>query len=223
MANEHTTPHPPETAEFGHVTPGGPTHAYERHDGMEVKKFSVGPFDNNVYVIRCAETNMGLLIDGAADPDRIIAELDGLDVVGIVQTHGHPDHVQALPKLVTSLGVPVYCHGSESKRMGVESRPIGDGQTLQVGAIDVDVWHTPGHTPGSLSFLAKGHLFSGDTLFPAGPGNTFERPAAFQEVMRSLDRLFTLPDDTRVSPGHGLDTTLARERPYVEIWRARGW
>ncbi len=216
------TPHPPATPEFGHVTPGGPAHAYEPTEAMAVKKFSVGPFDNNVYVVTCARTNKSVVIDGAAAPERILEEAGGTDVVAIVQTHGHPDHIQALSKLVEVLGVPVYAHTGDAGKMPVSTKPASDGQTLRVGELELDVWHTPGHTPGSLCFLIDGFVFSGDTLFPAGPGRTTNREG-FTAVMRSVDRLFALDDETRVCPGHGLDTTIGRERPYVETWRARGW
>jgi glyoxylase-like metal-dependent hydrolase (beta-lactamase superfamily II) len=189
---------------------------------MAVTKFSVGPFDNNVYVVRCEQTGQAVIIDGAADPDRILAEAKGAEVVGILQTHNHPDHVQALPSLVEHLRAPVYAHPSDAPRMGVPTTSLGDGQTLRVGEVELDVLHTPGHTPGGLCFVARGHLFSGDTLFPAGPGRV-TREESFTTIMRSLDRLFELPDETRVSPGHGLDTTIGRERPYLGTWRARGW
>lgn len=217
-----TTPHPPATPEFAHVTPGGPTHAYEPNGCMQVKKFSVGPFDNNVYVLHCTGSNKALIVDGAADADRILREVEGMDVVAIAQTHGHPDHVSALPKLVAALGAPVLAHKGDASKMPVPTTPLVDGQTIRVGEIDVDVLHTPGHTPGGMCFVARGHLFSGDTLFPGGPGATTS-PALFQQVMASLDRLFALPDETRVSPGHGRDTTIGRERPYLPTWRRRGW
>jgi len=107
--------------------------------------------------------------------------------------------------------------------MPVRADALGEGDRLTVGSAEVAVIHTPGHTPGSLCFLLGDHLFTGDTLFPGGPGNTGGNRSAFETIMRSLDRLFELPDATRVSPGHGLDTTLGRERPYLEVWRTRGW
>ncbi|MCA1832520.1 MAG: MBL fold metallo-hydrolase [Actinomycetota bacterium] len=209
------TPRPPATAEFGHVTPDGPAHHYP---DTGVAKLSVGAYDNNVYVI--ARDGQGIIVDGAADPERILKEVAGLAVAGIVQTHNHFDHVQALADLVAALNVPVYAHRLDAPPVGFE--PLDEG-SVTIGSITLRVLHTPGHTPGSLCYLIDEFLFSGDTLFPGGPGNTDGDPSRFANVMASLDRLFVLPDATRVLPGHGLDTTIGRERPYVETWRTRGW
>ena len=214
------TPHPPSTPEFGAVTPGRPAHAYPDAGGLSVKKFSVGPYDNNVYVM--SSGGEALIVDGANDADRIIAEIDGMRVKAIVQTHGHFDHVQALRSLVDTLNVPVYANRGD-RPMSVHIEPFGEGDDLTVGDVTVRVMHTPGHTPGSLCFAAGSFLFSGDTLFPGGPGATDGDPQRFAQVMTSLGRLFALPDETRVCPGHGLDTFIGRERPYVEAWRRRGW
>jgi glyoxylase-like metal-dependent hydrolase (beta-lactamase superfamily II) len=213
------TPHPPATAEFGSVTPGGPSHVYPAEAGVRIVKVSVGPFDNNVYVI--ASGGEAVIVDGAADADRILQEAAGLTVRAIVQTHGHPDHVAALASLVDRLGAPVMAHPGDG--LPVPFRPLRDGDRVSVGPVEVRVLHTPGHTPGSLCYLVANHLFSGDTLFPGGPGNTDGDQGRFTQIMASLDRLFELADETRVSPGHGLDTTIGRERPYLETWRARGW
>ena len=222
MSPSEETPRPPATPEFGAVTPGGETHAYPTAgDGIAVKKFSVGPYDNNVYIL--SSGGEAVIVDGANDADRILAEVGGQRVVGIVQTHGHFDHVQALSKLVAELGVPVYAHPADGKNMPVPVEDLGEGDTPTVGRVTVRVMHTPGHTPGSLCFLAGGYVFSGDTLFPGGPGGTDGDPNRFAKVMTSLGRLFALPDETRVCPGHGIDTFIGRERPYVETWRARGW
>jgi glyoxylase-like metal-dependent hydrolase (beta-lactamase superfamily II) len=188
---------------------------------VHIVKVSVGPYDNNVYLL--SSSGQAIVVDGAAEPDRIIREVSSraLTVSAIVQTHNHPDHTAALPALVAALNAPVLAHPAD--RMPVPTESLEDGQLVQVGGADVVVFHTPGHTPGSLSYLVEGFLFSGDTLFPGGPGNTEGSPTAFDQIMRSVDRLFELPDDTRVCPGHGLDTTIGRERRYLEVWRTRGW
>src|SRR5207302_1417698 len=109
-------------------------------------------FDNNVYVVRAVGSDDALIVDGAADAERILKEVAGLNVVGIVETHGHADHVQALPDLVSALGVTVYAHGGDASKMPVSTQPLRDAQTMVVGDIELSVFHTPGHTPGSLSF-----------------------------------------------------------------------
>jgi len=101
---------------------------------------------------------------------------------------------------------------------------IVDQQVLNFGALSLQAIHTPGHTPGSTCFLIGKHLFTGDTLFPGGPGNTQHDPVRFERIIASIrERLFSLPDETVVYPGHGLDTTIGRERPHLEEWIARGW
>ena len=158
-------------------------------------------------------------MDGAAEPERILAEADGLRILGIVETHGHADHVGALEDLVEALGVPVLAHAGD--RMPVSTEPLAGEETLSVGPVDVQVLHTPA-TAGSLCFLANEYLFSGDTLFPAGPGNTGEDGP---RSPRSCGAWTAVPTPRRHAglPGHGLDTTIGRERPYVEVWRGRGW
>jgi glyoxylase-like metal-dependent hydrolase (beta-lactamase superfamily II) len=224
MTKDAETPHPPATPEFGHVVVGGPTHTYPSSGATDVRvsKFAVGPYDNNVYVV--ASGGDAIVVDGAAEPDRILREVKGLRVVSIVETHDHPDHTAALRALVEALAVPVLAHPEDP--MPVPAEPLAHGDRVRVGDVELTVLHTPGHTPGSLCFLlepsgAEPHLFTGDTLFPGGPGNT--GGGGFERIMRSLDELFELPDATRVSPGHGLDTTIGRERPYLQTWRDRGW
>jgi glyoxylase-like metal-dependent hydrolase (beta-lactamase superfamily II) len=219
MDEAQATPRPPETAEFGLVTVGGPVHDYPPEGLLRIRKVAVGPYENDVYAL--ISGGEALIVDGADEPDRIVDLVDGLTVKGIVQTHNHTDHVQALAALVESLGVPVYAHADDPPPVAFTE--IGEGDALTVGDVTVRALHTPGHTPGSVCYMAGSSLFSGDTLFPAGPGKTADA-GRFAEIMATLDRLFAeLPDGTRVCPGHGIDTTIGRERPYVETWRARGW
>ncbi len=219
-----------ETREYsGHVEPGGA--AIRRTvevDGatVEVRKLSVGPMDNNVYVLHDTASNEALLIDAANDAPRILREVDALDVRAIVTTHGHWDHWQALDEVADATGARVWLHPADAELVPRRADDEGaDGSMLRVGAASVRLLHTPGHTPGSVCLLlGEHHLFTGDTLFPGGPGNTFGDADAFRTIMTSLrERLFALPDGTWVYPGHGDDTTLGKERPSLDEWQARGW
>lgn len=216
------TPRPPATPEFGAVTPNGPIHHYPVVDGLQVSKRSVGDFDNDCYLVRCANTGRALLIDGAAEPDLLEEMIGDATLIGIAQTHGHWDHVRALEALVQRHQVPVQATSGDG--YPVPALEIRDGDLLEVGDLRVQAWHRPGHTPGSTCFVVGGFLFSGDTLFPGGPGNTFGDQGAFEQIMVSLDLIFAdLGDDMRICPGHGLDSTIGRERPHLETWRRRGW
>lgn len=192
----------------------------------EITKLSVGPMDNNVYLLKVGAD--ALLIDGSNEADAILRELGDATLRTIVQTHGHGDHVVALPDLVGQADPPVLVHPEDRGMIPVDTETLDDGNTVSVGEVTLQVRHTPGHTPGSIVLILEAdgetHLFSGDTLFPGGPGGTFGNAEAFETIMRSLDeKLFTLPDDTYVYPGHGADTTIGTERPSLEEWRARGW
>ncbi len=194
-----------------------------RPGGARVHRVEVGDMGNNVYVLECPVTGESLIVDGCFEPERILEAAQGTRVVGIVQTHGHFDHVQALPRLKEALGVPVYAHPGDDYPVAVD-RSVGDGDSIAFGSCAARVLHTPGHTPGSICLLVDGDLISGDTLFPGGPGNTFGDRRAFETIIASVrDKLFTLPEDTRVHPGHGEPTTIGAERPHLQEWIERGW
>jgi glyoxylase-like metal-dependent hydrolase (beta-lactamase superfamily II) len=198
------------------------THHYEGDD-LIVRKVEVGTMENNTYYLECPETHQALLVDGCFDADAIVAAGEGAEVVAIVQTHGHADHVQALPELEHRLGVDVCAHPGDGYPVTVD-RPLSDGDLIRFGNRAATVLHTPGHTPGSVCLLAGRHLVSGDTLFPGGPGNTGGNPEAFAEIIGSIRaKLFTLPDETAVYPGHGDDTTIGTEKPSLQEWIDRGW
>jgi glyoxylase-like metal-dependent hydrolase (beta-lactamase superfamily II) len=213
----------------GHVEPDGDWQ--DRVDGpVRIRKLSVEEMDNNVYVVSCAATGTALLVDAAARPDRLRAALADVDPIAVIQTHGHWDHVRAWEDLCDDPGLPVWGHPGDADMfpMAVD-RELAHGDVLAVGNLEVEVIHTPGHTPGAIQFLVQGderaHLFSGDSLFPGGPGNTWGDPEKFAELLGHLEeRIFgRLPDDTWVYPGHGDDTTLGAERPSIPDWRERGW
>ncbi|MBS1195781.1 MAG: beta-lactamase domain protein [Actinobacteria bacterium] len=199
--------------------------AWLTDDGtLAVTTAVVGLLENNAYLAACPRTGRAVLIDPADDAARILEASAGLSVQAVLVTHGHPDHVAAAPALRRALGAPVYLHPADAPAAGlVGTRPLADGDEVRFGGAVLRVIHTPGHTPGSVCFHGGGCLFSGDTLFPDGPGATGD-PRAFAAIMASLrERLFTLPDETRVLPGHGPGTTIGAERPALDDWERRGW
>lgn len=192
---------------------------------FEVRAFAVDPYDNNVYIVSDPKSKEALLIDAANDAPRILRELDGLRISHILTTHGHPDHVQAVKPVRRELSARFTCHEADAAMMPISPDVRAhDGQRFRFGDYELQTLHTPGHTPGSLCFLIEDHLFSGDTLFPGGPGNTRGVGASFPTIIESIrGKLFTLPDETRVLPGHGKPTTIGAERPKLDEWVMRGW
>lgn len=186
--------------------------------------FSVGPYDNNVYILSDPRSMEALLIDAANDAPRILKELDGLKVSHLLTTHGHPDHVQAVKPVREATSARFTCHDGDAAMMPMPPDVHAtDDQRFRFGDYELRTIHTPGHTPGSLCFLIDDHLFTGDTLFPGGPGKT-KAGWNFSSIIESIRaRLFSLPDDTRVLPGHGKPTTIGTERPHLDAWIQRGW
>ena len=196
-------------------------HHYEGED-LIVRKIRVGDMGNNVYVLECPETHDAFIVDGCFGPDTIVDGTEGANVIGILQTHGHMDHVQALPGLAARLGIPVYAHPGESYPVAIDHE-LADGDVLPLGKREISVLHTPGHTPGGVCFLSGRHLVSGDTLFPGGPGNTWGNAEAFGQIIEAIEaKLFVLPDETFVYPGHGDETTIGAEKPHLQEWKDRG-
>ncbi len=196
-----------------------------RDDPYRITAFAVGPYDNNVYLLSDPRTKEALMIDAANEAPRILKELEGLRVTHILTTHGHADHVQALRPVRERTGARFACHEADARMMPIApDHRVTDGEIFHFGEHALRAIHTPGHTPGSICFLIGEHVFSGDTLFPGGPGNTANPYASFPTIIESIrTRLFTLPDETQVLPGHGKATTIGRERPHLDEWIARGW
>jgi glyoxylase-like metal-dependent hydrolase (beta-lactamase superfamily II) len=193
--------------------------------GVEIHQVVVGPVDNNVLVLRCTETGDAVLLDAANEHERLLELCQRLGVRRVLETHGHWDHIQAVPQL-RDAGYSVGVTAQDAGMLPSYDEVIEDDAVVDVGRLRLRTIHTPGHTPGSMCFLLEGHpvLFSGDTLFPGGPGNTSYEGGDFDTIIESVDRkLFTLPPDTIVLPGHGDRTTVGAERPHLQEWIDRGW
>ncbi len=191
----------------------------------EIHKVVVGPYENNVFVLRCKQTGDAVLLDAANEHELLLEMCRDLGVRMVLETHGHHDHIQAVPA-VRDAGYEVYVAAEDADMLPSYDNLIEDDHVFEIGKLRLRTIHTPGHTPGSMSFYLEGHpiLFSGDTLFPGGPGNTSFDHADFDTIIESIDRkMFTLPKDTLVLPGHGLDTTIGNERPSLDEWIERGW
>jgi glyoxylase-like metal-dependent hydrolase (beta-lactamase superfamily II) len=187
---------------------------------VEITKVVVGPMDNNVFVVRCRETG-----DAANEHDKLLDLCKRLNVRKVLETHGHWDHIQAVPQ-VRDAGYEVGVTAEDAKMLPSYDFVLEDDSVIEVGRLRLQTIHTPGHTPGSMCFKIEGSpvLLAGDTLFPGGPGNTTFEGGDFATIIRSVeDRLFALPPDTVVMPGHGDDTTIVNERPHLQEWIDRGW
>ncbi|OBG20834.1 Zn-dependent hydrolase [Mycolicibacterium celeriflavum] len=217
----------------GHVEPG--TAARRTLPGASIIKVSVGPMDNNAYLVTCSRTGETLLIDAANDAPVLLEliEKHAPTLSLIVTSHQHFDHVQALADVAKATGAPTAAHQLDADALPVKpDRLLDHGDTVEVGDLSLDVIHLQGHTPGSVALALDGadpdtgatHLFTGDCLFPGGPGRT-THPDEFNSLMTGLEsRVFArYPDDTVIYPGHGDDTTLGVERPHLAEWKERGW
>ncbi len=194
------------------------------NDAVRIRKICVGAYENNCFIVACRETDDAVIVDAAAEPDRILAAVADVTPHAILTTHGHFDHVEAARQVADVLSIPFRLHPDDAELAGMEpDEPLSSGDIV-VGATALRAVHTPGHTAGSMSFVAAGAVLTGDTLFPGGPGATMSKSSSFEQIIASIEQhLFTLPDDTLVMPGHGLDTTIGAERPHLAEWIERGW
>jgi glyoxylase-like metal-dependent hydrolase (beta-lactamase superfamily II) len=200
-----------------------PAH-YETAD-VRIDKIVVGPFENNVFVVRSKGTGEAAIIDAANEHELLLEVSRATGVRRVLTTHGHFDHIQAVTAM-RDAGIDVGISDADAAMLPAYDFVLADDTVIEVGDLRLRTVLNPGHTPGSMSFRLEGHpiLFSGDTLFPGGPGATAGREGDFAQIIESIDhRLFTLPADLLVLPGHGLDTTIGVERPHLQEWVDRGW
>jgi len=194
---------------------------------VEVHRVVVGPYDNNVFVIRCRRTGEAVLIDAANEHELLLEMCQDLGVRRVLETHGHFDHIGAVAQ-IREAGYEVAVTAQDAPMLAEVGYDVllDDAEVIEFGRLRLDAIHNPGHTPGSISFALAGTplLFTGDTLFPGGPGATQFEGGDFDTIIESIDtKLFTFPADTIVLPGHGLDTTIGAERPHLQEWVDRGW
>ena len=193
---------------------------------LEVHRLVVGSYDNNVFVLRCRETGDAVLIDAANEHEKLLELCQRLGVRRVLETHGHWDHIQAVPAM-REAGYEVAITQKDAPMLGEMGYDvfIDDAEVIEVGRLRLHAIHNPGHTPGSVSFKVEGAplLFTGDTLFPGGPGATHFEGGNFETIIDSIDnKLFTFPADTIILPGHGVDSAIGTERPHLAEWVARG-
>jgi glyoxylase-like metal-dependent hydrolase (beta-lactamase superfamily II) len=213
----------------GEVVPGGAPDVREL-PGLVITKLSVGPMDNNAYLLEDTESGELVLVDAANEADRLLALLDGRPLARVVTTHRHGDHWQGLAEVVAATGARTYAGRDDVEGIPVATdEPLDDGDAVPVGGAQLQVITLVGHTPGSVALVyadpaGHSHLFTGDSLFPGGVGKT-AGPAEFTSLLDDVEnKLFgQLPDDTWFYPGHGKDSTLGAERSGLGEWRARGW
>ncbi len=192
----------------------------------EIHRLVVGPLDNNVYVLRCRRSGQAVLLDAANEHERLLDLCRALDVRQVLETHGHWDHIQAVPEL-RDAGYSVHVTAEDAAMLPSYDEILTHDEVIEVGHLRLHTIHTPGHTPGSMCFRLDGApiLFSGDTLFPGGVGATGFEGGDFPTIIASVtDRLFApLAADTLVLPGHGESTTIGAESPHLQEWIDRGW
>ncbi|MET9481242.1 MBL fold metallo-hydrolase [Streptomyces sp. NPDC006638] len=213
----------------GAVKVGGPADVHELPD-LVISKVEVGTMGNNSYLLRCRATGEQLLIDAAADAATLLTLIGDDSIASVATTHRHQDHWQALAEVVAATGARTYAGRYDAEAIPVPTDVlVEDGDTIRVGAVGLTAVHLVGHTPGSIALVyddphGHPHVFTGDCLFPGGPGRT-GNPTDFGTLMDGLEsKIFAaLPDEAWIYPGHGDDSTLGAERPHLPEWRARGW
>ena len=213
----------------GNTHVGGPAQVRELPN-LTISKISVGTLNNNSYLLRCVNTGSGVLIDAAAEPNRLLTLIGPDGLIGVLTTHGHRDHWDALAEVIAATQARTYAPAADVTAIGVPTdQALEQGSSVTFGDVTVKVLTTGGHTPGASMFFyddpfGYGHLFSGDCLFPGGIGKT-ANPQDFATLFNAVkSQVFdVLPDTTWVYPGHGADTHVGMERGSLGDWKTRGW
>ena len=189
---------------------------------VKIIKMELGPWGTNAYILVCQATGDSLLVDAPGEADKVLQQLAGTKPKYMVLTHNHIDHIGALEELKTKLKIPLAAHPADASRLALKPDiELKDGDVVEIGRLSIKVLHTPGHTPGSLCLLLGKYLISGDTIFPGGPGKT-GTPDAFKQIVKSIqNKLFLLPDDTQIYPGHGESTVLGKEKKEFAIFNSK--
>lgn len=193
-----------------------------KDDALQIERLELGPYGTNAYIVICQKTRDSVLIDTPAEASIILGRLEGTNPKYILMTHNHMDHLGALAELHSRLKVPLATHALDARKL--PSTPevlLSDGNMISVGNLKIEVLHTPGHTPGSLCFKIGRYLISGDTIFPGGPGKTGS-PDALKQIIKSItEKMFVLPDDTQIYPGHGDATVLKKAKEEFAVFSSR--
>ena len=191
--------------------------------GMTFQKLNIGPHSNNVYVLTCKETKECVIIDTSQSAQPILALCEGAKPKYILQTHCHGDHIDALDEVRKLTGAPMGQHPEDAREFG--TRPdfeINDGDEISFGKISLKAIHTPGHCRGMLMFLYPGHCVCGDTIFPGGPGKTWNHEQLVQSIESIKNKVLTLPGETVLYPGHGAYSMVADSQKEVAAFEAAG-
>ena len=177
---------------------------------------------NNGYLVTCPETNECILIDTPGEPEKLLNAIGDENIKAILITHNHGDHLAGFGEITGKVDAPVGISPADAgplpKKPDID---LVDGQMIKFGNHELQMLSTPGHTDGATCFLVGKHLFSGDTLFPGGPGKTRSVQALTQIIDSITQKLLTLTDDTAVYPGHGLDTTIGDARRRYQDFASR--
>jgi glyoxylase-like metal-dependent hydrolase (beta-lactamase superfamily II) len=191
-------------------------------NGVFIDRLTLGPYETNAYIAVCLETKESLVVDAPARATDIIKSLSGTKPGYILLTHDHYDHTGVIVSLRSRLKVPLAAHPLDSLQLKTPPEiTLKDGDKLKLGNLEIKVLHTPGHTPGSLCYKIGQYAFVGDTIFPGGPGRT-ETPEDFQQIIKSItEKIFRLPDDTILFPGHGESTTVKKAREEYAVFASK--